>query len=147
MTMEKSGIPVFFIVPNDMFAPAVVSIVSILEHTKSFVRFCILERATLPISRVNKEKLGSLKQKYSNFSVEYISVDPDGFKEMIPPISGYITIDTYFRYLIPEAVPDLKKAIYLDVDVIVQSDIEELYNFSLIYTTGLNLKKFFFIEE
>lgn len=136
-------IPVFFIVPNDMFAPAVVSMVSILENTQSQIKFYILERQTLPISRANRAKLDNLKQNYSNFSVEYISVDPDDFKEMVPPISGYITIDTYFRYLIPEAVPDLKKAIYLDVDVIVQSDIEELYNLSLddCYIGGINHPK------
>ncbi|MBQ7673463.1 MAG: glycosyltransferase family 8 protein [Alphaproteobacteria bacterium] len=124
-------IPVFFIVPNDMFAPAVVSMVSILENTQSQIKFYILERQTLPISRINRAKLDNLKQKYSNFSVEYISVDPDDFREMIPPISGYITIDTYFRYIVPDVVPDLKKAVYLDVDIIVQSDIAELYNMPL----------------
>ena len=121
-------IPVFFIVPNDMFAPAAVSMVSILENTKSQIKFYILERETLPVSQINREKLDSLKQIYSNFSVEYISVNPDDFTDMVPPISGYITVDTYFRYIIPKVVPHIKKAIYLDVDIIVQSDIAELYN-------------------
>ena len=107
-----------------MFAPAVVSMVSILENTQSQIKFYILERQTLPISRINRAKLDNLKQKYSNFSVEYISVDPDDFREMIP-------IDTYFRYIVPDVVPDLKKAVYLDVDIIVQSDIAELYNMPL----------------
>lgn len=124
-------IPVFFIVPNDMFAPALVSMVSILENTQSQIKFYILERQTLPISRSNRAKLDNLKQKYSNVSVEYIPVNPDDFSDMVPPISGYITIDTYFRYIIPDVAPNLKKAIYLDVDIIVQSDIAELYNMSL----------------
>ncbi len=139
----SSEIPVFFIVPNDMFAPAVVSMVSILENTQSHIKFYILERETLPVSRTNKEKLDSLKQIYPNFSVEYIPVNPDDFSGMIPPISGYITIDTYFRYIIPDVVPDLKKAIYLDVDTIVQGDIAELYNFPLddCYIGGINHPK------
>lgn len=114
-----------------MFAPALVSMVSILENTQSQIKFYILERQTLPISRTNRLKLDNLKQKYSNFSVEYIPVNPDDFADMVPPISGYITIDTYFRYIIPDVAPDLKKAMYLDVDIIVQSDIAELYNMPL----------------
>lgn len=136
-------IPVFFIVPNDMFAPAAVSIVSILENTRSQIKFYILERKTLPISKTNRAKFDGLKQKYPNFSIEYIPVDPDDFSDMIPPISGYITLDTYFRYIIPDVVPDLKKAIYLDVDTIVQGDIAELYNIPLddCYVGGANHPK------
>ncbi len=116
---------------------------SILENTKSQVKFYILERKTLPISKTNRAKLSDLKQKYENFSIEYIPVDPDDFSDMIPPVSGYITIDTYFRYVIPDVVPDLKKAIYLDADTIVQGDIAELYNLPLddCYVGGVNHPK------
>ena len=110
---------------------------------KIVCKILYFERTTLPLSRTNKEKLEPLKQNYQNFSVEYISVDPDNFRGMAPPISEYITVDSYFRYLIPEAVLNLKKAIHLDVDIIVQSNIAELYNFSLdnCYIGGVNHPK------
>lgn len=141
--MSNQEIPVFYIAPNDMFAPAVVSIVSILENTKSFIQFHIIDRKTLPVSKANKEKLNQLKTKYKNFSVKYISIDPDNFDDLVPPVSKYITNDTYFRYLIPELAPEIKKTIYLDVDTIVKGDISELYNEDLgdNYIGGINHPK------
>ena len=35
---------------------------------------------------------------------------------------------TYNRFLIPKLKPQLKKVLYMDVDIIVLGDIQELYN-------------------
>ena len=43
----------------------------------------------------------------------------------------YYTKTTYYRLFIPNMFPNLEKALYLDVDIIVPGDISELYNTDL----------------
>lgn len=44
---------------------------------------------------------------------------------------GRITVSSYLRTLIPEALPHLERVLYLDADIIVQHDIAELYRSDL----------------
>lgn len=142
-------IPIFFITPNDIFPPAVVTAVSILENTKSKVKFYFLERKTLPVSRSNKETMEGLKTTYQNFSVEYVPIDPEPFDELVKRKAKYIPNDAYYRYIIPDLFPNLKKVIYLDVDVIVQCDIRELYGIDLEdnYIGAVNHPKYLWDEN
>lgn len=128
---KQFRIPVFMIAANDIVGPMVVAMASILANTRSFVQFVILEKSTLFISDENKERILKLKNHFPNFSVEYIDVNPDDFADLAPTTAGYIPNDTYFRYIIPEVRPDIDKAIYLDVDVIVKKDIKDLFSESL----------------
>ncbi len=38
---------------------------------------------------------------------------------------------TYFRLFIPDLYPDFNKAIYLDSDIVLMSDVAELYNINI----------------
>lgn len=40
----------------------------------------------------------------------------------------YISIETYFRFFIPELFPNYKKVLYLDADILVFKDLSVLYN-------------------
>lgn len=44
---------------------------------------------------------------------------------------GHISADTYYRFLIPDILKDCRKAIYLDADLIVCTDIARLYDTQL----------------
>lgn len=52
----------------------------------------------------------------------------------------YISIETYYRYLLAEIFPDLEKVLYLDADILVVGDIEEIYSMDLkdFYVAGVN---------
>ena len=66
-------------------------------------------------------------KQYNNFSVEFINIDTEKhFKNLSE--APYITKSMYSRFLIPDLKPDIKKAVYSDVDVIVSGDISEMYN-------------------
>ena len=49
-------------------------------------------------------------------------------------LASHITISTMDRLYIPELLPGLDKVIYLDIDLIVQGDIGELYDTNLSQT-------------
>ncbi|MCX6762507.1 MAG: glycosyltransferase family 8 protein [Candidatus Moranbacteria bacterium] len=123
MMPNSEHIPVFLSSDNN-YAPFVATtICSIMDNTKSFVDFYVLDGG---ISETNKKKIRSIDQQFPNFSIEFIKIDTQKeFKDF--PTRLHFTIDMYTRYLIPQLKPHLKKVIYSDVDVIFNGDIEDLY--------------------
>ena len=47
------------------------------------------------------------------------------------PILQHFSINTYFRYLIPSIKPNLKKALWIDADILVLCDLKELFELDL----------------
>lgn len=119
-----ANIPVFLASDNN-YAPFVAStIASMCDNTKSFIDFYILDAG---ITVENQEKIANLKDKFNNFAIEFIKIDVENeFKDFFT--SGHISLAAYNRFLIPILKPELKKAIYTDIDIIVKGDIAELYN-------------------
>ena len=118
------SIPIFLASDNN-YAPFIATtIASICDNTKSFIDFYILDGG---ISEINKEKIILLKNKFDNFSIEFISIDTKKEFHNFPEVRG-ITRSMYNRFLIPTIKPNINKAIYSDVDVIVVDDIAKLYN-------------------
>ena len=102
-----------------------VAIASILKNAKKTdeLSFYILDGG---ISSANKGKIKSLK-KIKNFDIAFINVNDSLFKRF-PIGDNYISIQTYYRYIIPQLLPDIDKILYLDCDVIVKDSLSELYN-------------------
>lgn len=117
------NIPIF-LASDDNYAPFVgTTIASICENTKSFCDFYILDSG---ISDENKAVLADLQKHYTNFSIEFVNVNPQKyFAEFIA--SGYLSVATYNRFLIADLYPNLNRVLYLDVDIIVSKDIKELF--------------------
>lgn len=47
-------------------------------------------------------------------------------------VSGHVTISTYYRLLIPDLLPQqLKKAIYLDCDLVVNNNLQQLWTIDI----------------
>lgn len=118
------GIPVFLSSDNN-YAPFVATtIASIMDHTKSFVNFYILDGG---ITIENVRRIKELRKEFPSFSIEFIEIDvKKEFKNF--PVRVHFSIDMYTRFLIPKLKPELKKVIYSDVDVIFNGDIKELLN-------------------
>lgn len=120
------NIPIFLSSDNN-YAPFVATtIASICNNTKSFCKFYILDSG---ITKENKNKIYELKDKFNNFSIEFIYIDLEKeFKDIVYRNEGsYISLSTYSRFLIPKLKPELEKVIYMDVDVVALGDISELY--------------------
>ena len=116
-------IPIF-LASDDNYAPFVAStIASICDNTKSFCDFYILSDG---ITKKNQEIISSMKDKFPNFSIEFLQIDAQNlFKNFTTAKS--ITLSTYNRFLIPQLKPDIDRALYSDVDVIVLGDIAQMY--------------------
>ncbi len=101
------------------------AIITILEHARESERyhFHVLDGG---ISADNQAKLSSLLREGD--CVSYIPVSPGDFESC--PLTGYveyISLATYYRFKIPSYLPELDKVLYLDCDVIANSNVADLY--------------------
>ena len=118
------NIPIFLSSDNN-YAPFVATtMASILSNTNSFIEFYVLDGG---ITSKNVEKIQSLKNKFNNFSIEFIKIDYEEYLKNFKEI-GHWNKSVYARFLIPDLKTQINKAIYLDVDIIATGDIANLYN-------------------
>ena len=120
------NIPIFLASDENYAKYMAVTMASIFTNTEEFIEFYILDGG---IKEETKRKIEELKNIKSNFSIEFITVDMSLFENF--PTVAHFTSSMYSRYLIPELKPTINKAIYMDVDVIVNGDIKELYTVDL----------------
>ena len=98
----RNNIPIF-LASNDKYTPFVATtIASVCYNTKSFCEFYVLDSG---ISNLNKKRIELLKEKFNNFSVEYLKIDLNEFKDF--QLLPHISLDTYSRFFIPILKPEL----------------------------------------
>ena len=123
-----NNIPIILSSDNN-YAPFTAStIASICDNTKSFCEFYILDGG---ISEINKNKILELKTAFKNFSVNFINIDTEKHFKNFKVNIKHITISTYYRFLIGDLFPNIDKILYLDVDIIANKDIKQLYDIDL----------------
>lgn len=116
---------------NDLYVPYLsVMLQSIIEFSslKHSYEFIIIH------TDITEEHIRGLKRMtdcHSNFSMHFFNVSENmkNYKALF--ISNHIKIETYFRLLLPDLLPDISKVLYIDCDVIANSDVFDLYNINL----------------
>ncbi|WP_051633853.1 glycosyltransferase family 8 protein [Bacillus sp. UNC41MFS5] len=102
-----------------------VTIASLLEnsnHPQNIV-YSVIDGG---ISDTNKKKLVSLFNKYGA-KVKFLKVDKKIFEKY--PTTDYWPTAIYYRLLIPQLLDSsIKKVIYLDCDLVIKDDINNLWN-------------------
>lgn len=123
-------IPVFYTISDNYTPYAYVSIQSLIDHADPKKDYTI----TLLVQKItpeHKESLESLSSSNIHVNVFHIN------DEMVKPIHNseenylrgqFFTMSIFYRLFIPELFPQYDKAVYLDADTIICSDIAELYN-------------------
>ena len=122
----NNTIPVFF-ASNDKYVPYLdVAISSIVENSSKENNYEIIVLKT-DISEENQNKL--LKHAKDNIAIKFYDVNAilEPIKKQLPDMF-YYTLAAYYRLFIETAFPQYDKAIYLDCDLILMTDIAKLYN-------------------
>lgn len=123
--MAKLGIPVAFAPDDNFVSLTVISMLSIVQNTEKDINFIILYSS---LSKKSFETLNYVKN-YKNCNITYKQIDEkifDGFQN-----AHWVTIQAYFRTLLPDLFPSLDKIIYLDGDTMLRGDIEKFYNIDM----------------
>lgn len=78
----------------------------------------------------NKRALRLLEEEHDNISIRFYNV-----KEKMADIhlkaTGHISVETYYRLLIPEIFIRYEKVLFLDSDMTVHTDVAELFNMDM----------------
>ncbi len=122
-------IPVIFAINNEYVKQLATVIVSILKNsaTDAEYEFNILGSS---ISECNKDVLKSLSETSTiNFIDMNEVIKKVDLEKYMSRRDGYnyISVETYYRFFIPELFPQHEKVIYLDADILVLKDLAELY--------------------
>lgn len=117
---------IFFAVNDSYCKHVIVTMTSIVvNNPEEDICFHIICNNLSVESKANIEQL-----KNTKVQVRFYSVDESRFAKCALSIP-HITIETYYRYLIPELVPNLTKVLYLDADVIVKGSLSTLWTTDL----------------
>lgn len=78
------------------------------------------------LGKENKNKFEKLASSYHQ-NIVFLLVDSELYEDL--PIGNFVNItkETYYRLSIPSILKDINRVLYLDCDMIVRHDLEELY--------------------
>lgn len=118
-------------VSSEAYLPyCAVCITSIMENANINFNYDILIMQST-LSNNSIEVIKNFEKKYSNCSIRCIDLKEylDEFESV--PIEQRITRDIYYRTIAPFVLENYNKMLVIDIDLVVNSDISELYNFDV----------------
>lgn len=125
----ENGVPVV-LSANDKFAPYLdVMIQSVIANANPARQYDIIVLFN-DISEKNQALISWGTQNHDNFSIRFIRVCEYFDAEKLF-VDQHLSIETYYRLIIPEIMPDYCKILYLDCDMVVDHDVAELYDMEL----------------
>lgn len=75
-------------------------------------------------------RLYQMEQVLYNIGLTFLQV-PRGILDRISVDDYMLPIETYFRFLLPELLPQLERVLYLDIDILVCGNLQSLYQVDL----------------
>jgi lipopolysaccharide biosynthesis glycosyltransferase len=82
--------------------------------------------------RLDQEKVNEVIRQNGLSSVSWLSFDAKQYKHIFTPFLGYVSYASYIRLLMASLLPqEVDRILYLDVDLIVTSDLVELWNLDM----------------
>ena len=126
---KKDIIPIFFAMDDGYVPFFSVALRSLIDNSSSKYIYDIKILYT-SISKENQARIK--KNETKNVKIEF--VDLTEYIEKIEEklyTRDYYSKSTYFRLFIPELYPQYDKALYLDGDIVILSDIADLYNIDI----------------
>ena len=79
------------------------------------------------MSDASKNYLRKLRLGFKNLHLNFLDIDAKELAQL-PRTIDYISAETYYRYLLPNLLPNVDKILYMDADIIVNGDISSLYD-------------------
>ncbi|XP_029948437.1 glycosyltransferase 8 domain-containing protein 1 [Salarias fasciatus] len=130
LVRRGDAIPVVITAVEDRLGAVVAAMNSVYQNSKANVVFTVVTLNDT-VSHL-KEWLSDIRLKHVKYRIAVFNPDLlSGKISQDPQILEATKPLTFARYYLPAYIPEAEKAIYLDDDVIVQGDIQELFETSL----------------
>ncbi len=132
MTLQNNDTVHVVFATDDRYAPFLgVTLQSLIEHINKSRNYCIYILIN-EILQSNVVKIHRIVDNFPNINIKFIFI-----KEKIATFNSFyfhqssLTIAAYYRLLLPSFIPECKKVVYLDCDLIIQSDIANLFDIDI----------------
>ncbi|MBI9095410.1 MAG: DUF4422 domain-containing protein [Sphaerochaeta sp.] len=126
-SVKKDAVPVVF-ASNEHFAPFLgVCIQSMVEQISPVTTYDIVVLES-NLSEDSKQRLHLMAERLPNVSLRFYN--PTALlsgRKLQKNTTDHISMETYYRFLIGDILPEYKKVLYLDCDTIILSDVAELF--------------------
>lgn len=120
---EVSTVPIAMALDENYVYPTVVAITSAMENSNRRVKYDFYIMHPSNLSEESKKILKSLQNKYKNCSINLIDMK-DKFRSA--NTNSRITTPAYYRLVLSDLLPDIKKIIWADGDTIIFNDLAEM---------------------
>ena len=120
-------VPVIFAADDNYVPMLTTTIYSMLKNAnpERFYDVIVLER---DISEQNKRSIPQFLSSFANAEVRFFDVSRVIAGYHLTTNNAHISVETYYRFIIQDALPFYSKILYLDSDLVVDGDIAELYD-------------------
>jgi len=129
ITSLFGSIPVFYACDDNYVNYMMVSITSLIEHASPENKYTIHILYT-SVSEENRGKVLALATDNVNIQFDDVTERLEKLKSKLH-VRDYYSSTTYYRFFIPDMFPAIDKAIYIDGDTVILSDIAGLYSYNL----------------
>ena len=126
---KLNKIPIFFATDDGYIPFLAVALESLIDNS-SRENYYLIKVLYTNITEENQKKIK--KYERENVNIEFVDLNYyiNKVKDKLYT-RDYYSKSTYFRLFIPELYPQYDKVLYLDSDIVILSDIAELYNIDL----------------
>ncbi len=122
----KPVVPVVF-AADDAYVPMLATtICSMLENAspESFYDIVVLEK---DFSAASKSDMLEFFSRYGNAQLRFANVASMIAEYDLRTSNDHISIETYYRFLVQNVLPEYDKVLYLDADLIIEDDVSQLF--------------------
>lgn len=129
--IQSQAVPVVF-ATDEKFAPLTgVCLQSLITHASPERTYDIVILSS-DITAETKARFIRQVSSYPHISLRWYNPQPlvAGF-QLSTNGHDHISVETYYRFLIPRILPDYHKVLYLDGDIIIKTDVARLYDIEL----------------
>ena len=114
---------------NDYYViPTVTAITSLMENSNRTTHYNIYLLHGPGLREIGKERLSYVEKKYRNCRLIFIDMKDEYIDAQT---TAWIPMESYYRLLLPNLIPNVDRIIWLDGDVLVLKDLTEMYSIDM----------------
>ena len=121
-------IPIFF-TTDDAYVPMLMVALNSIKKYSNINNYYNINVVYSKLSESSKQKL--MKFNDNNFKIKFVDISTKLSRDIKFHVRDYYSITTYFRLFLPNMFKEIDKALYLDCDIVVKTDIANLFNIDI----------------
>lgn len=127
---DKPIVPVVFAADNNYVPQLTTTIYSAMKNASPdrYYDVTVLQR---DIDWHNQQRMHDFFSRFTNMNLRFANVERLMSGYELSTNNEHISVETYYRFLIQQALPFYDKVLYLDSDIIIPGDIAKLYDTDL----------------